>query len=158
MSLYILLRMVQNLTHPIKRNWFNASNHFWYILYRCTSRLIVYFLASYLVWQFCQLSDWYSLIYHFSSFSSWVASTDRSAVTSIDFWLLVWFSICECWVLKGDYDLVLLFQFLWTNFVCLLTGMDDNDNGTSPLNEMLDDKLRVFYFKTYLEAVAQAIK
>ncbi|KAG6645283.1 hypothetical protein CIPAW_08G111600 [Carya illinoinensis] len=37
-------------------------------------------------------------------------------------------------------------------------GMDDNDNGTSPLNEMLDDKLRVFYFKTYLEAVAQAIK
>ncbi|XP_041021195.1 beta-glucosidase 42 [Juglans microcarpa x Juglans regia] len=37
-------------------------------------------------------------------------------------------------------------------------GMDDNDDGTSPLNEMLDDKLRIFYYKTYLEAVAQAIK
>ncbi|XP_018832863.1 beta-glucosidase 42 [Juglans regia] len=37
-------------------------------------------------------------------------------------------------------------------------GMDDNDDGTSPLDEMLDDKLRIFYYKTYLEAVAQAIK
>ena len=38
------------------------------------------------------------------------------------------------------------------------TGMDDEDNETSPLHEMLDDKLRVVYFKRYLAAVAQAIK
>ncbi|KAL6338495.1 hypothetical protein AAG906_020592 [Vitis piasezkii] len=37
-------------------------------------------------------------------------------------------------------------------------GMDDEDNDTSPLHEMLDDKLRVFYFKGYLASVAQAIK
>lgn len=36
--------------------------------------------------------------------------------------------------------------------------MDDEDNETSPLHEMLDDKLRVVYFKRYLAAVAQAIK
>ncbi|PON45553.1 Glycoside hydrolase [Trema orientale] len=37
-------------------------------------------------------------------------------------------------------------------------GMDDEENETSPLQEMLDDKLRVVYFKRYLAAVAQAIK
>ncbi|PON55408.1 Glycoside hydrolase [Parasponia andersonii] len=37
-------------------------------------------------------------------------------------------------------------------------GMDDEENETSPLHEMLDDKLRVVYFKRYLAAVAQAIK
>ncbi|KAK7809751.1 beta-glucosidase 42, partial [Quercus suber] len=37
-------------------------------------------------------------------------------------------------------------------------GMDDEDNETSPLHEMLDDKLRVVYYKRYLAAVAQAIK
>lgn len=36
--------------------------------------------------------------------------------------------------------------------------MDDNDDDTSTLDEMLDDKLRVLYYKTYLEGVAQAIK
>ena len=36
--------------------------------------------------------------------------------------------------------------------------MDDEDNETSPLNEMLNDKLRVVYYKRYLAAVAQAIK
>lgn len=39
-----------------------------------------------------------------------------------------------------------------------LTGMDDEDSDTSPLDGMLDDKLRVVYFKGYLAAVAQAIK
>jgi beta-glucosidase len=37
-------------------------------------------------------------------------------------------------------------------------GMDDDDNGSCPLHEMLDDKLRVSYYKGYLMAVAQAIK
>ncbi|KAM7494433.1 hypothetical protein LguiB_029042 [Lonicera macranthoides] len=37
-------------------------------------------------------------------------------------------------------------------------GMDDEDNGTSQIHDMLDDKLRVSYFKGYLAAVAQAIK
>ncbi|KAH7542139.1 hypothetical protein FEM48_Zijuj02G0041600 [Ziziphus jujuba var. spinosa] len=37
-------------------------------------------------------------------------------------------------------------------------GMDDEENDTLPLHEMLDDKLRVIYFKGYLAAVAQAIK
>lgn len=36
--------------------------------------------------------------------------------------------------------------------------MDDEDDNSCPLNEMLDDKLRVSYFKGYLTAVAQAIK
>ncbi|KAJ0019020.1 hypothetical protein Pint_11688 [Pistacia integerrima] len=34
----------------------------------------------------------------------------------------------------------------------------ENDNDTSPLHEMLDDKLRVRYFKEYLAAVSRAIK
>ncbi|KAI3757063.1 hypothetical protein L6452_04596 [Arctium lappa] len=37
-------------------------------------------------------------------------------------------------------------------------GMDDEDNDTSPLHEMLDDKLRVAYFKGYLTSVSLAIK
>ncbi|GLT68476.1 hypothetical protein SLA2020_407020 [Shorea laevis] len=37
-------------------------------------------------------------------------------------------------------------------------GMDDEDSNTTPLDGMLDDKLRVVYFKGYLAAVAQAIK
>ncbi|KAG5124316.1 hypothetical protein JHK82_031053 [Glycine max] len=37
-------------------------------------------------------------------------------------------------------------------------GMDDEDNDNLPLHEMLDDKLRVRYFKGYLASVAQAIK
>ncbi|XP_020226110.1 uncharacterized protein LOC109807849 [Cajanus cajan] len=37
-------------------------------------------------------------------------------------------------------------------------GMDDEDNDNVPLHEMLDDKLRVRYFKGYLASVAQAIK
>ncbi|PSR98148.1 Beta-glucosidase [Actinidia chinensis var. chinensis] len=37
-------------------------------------------------------------------------------------------------------------------------GMDDDEDGSCPLNEMLDDKLRVCYYKGYLTAVAQAIK
>ncbi|KVI07550.1 hypothetical protein Ccrd_014126 [Cynara cardunculus var. scolymus] len=37
-------------------------------------------------------------------------------------------------------------------------GMDDEDNDTSPLHEMLDDKLRVAYFKGYLASVSMAIK
>ncbi|KAK4487886.1 hypothetical protein RD792_003624 [Penstemon davidsonii] len=37
-------------------------------------------------------------------------------------------------------------------------GMDDEDNGTSPLHELLDDKLRVSYYKGYLAAVHQAIR
>ena len=44
------------------------------------------------------------------------------------------------------------------NHPCLFTGMDDEENDTSPLHGMLDDKLRVFYFKRYLAEVAQAIK
>ncbi|KAJ4703512.1 Beta-glucosidase [Melia azedarach] len=37
-------------------------------------------------------------------------------------------------------------------------GMDDEENENTPLVEMLDDKLRVRYFKGYLSAVAQTIK
>lgn len=36
--------------------------------------------------------------------------------------------------------------------------MDDEEDATSPLDEMLDDKLRVSYYKGYLAAVHQAIK
>ncbi|KAK6232401.1 hypothetical protein SCA6_002474 [Theobroma cacao] len=36
-------------------------------------------------------------------------------------------------------------------------GMDDEENDTAPLPEMLDDKLRVRFYKGYLAAVAQAI-
>ncbi|PWA69456.1 hypothetical protein CTI12_AA290770 [Artemisia annua] len=39
-----------------------------------------------------------------------------------------------------------------------MIGMDDEDNDTSPLHEMLDDKLRVAYFKGYLASVSLAIK
>jgi hypothetical protein len=39
-----------------------------------------------------------------------------------------------------------------------LTGMDDEDNDSLPLNEMLDDKLRVRYYKGYLASLVQAIK
>ncbi|KAF3652789.1 hypothetical protein FXO37_17341 [Capsicum annuum] len=35
--------------------------------------------------------------------------------------------------------------------------MDDEDEDTSPLHEMLDDKLRVSYFKAYLASIHQAI-
>ncbi|CAL5363050.1 unnamed protein product [Camellia sinensis] len=34
-------------------------------------------------------------------------------------------------------------------------GMDDEDNDSDPLHEMLDDKLRVCYYKSYLAAVSQ---
>ncbi|AES69719.1 putative beta-glucosidase [Medicago truncatula] len=37
-------------------------------------------------------------------------------------------------------------------------GMDDEDNDSLSLNEMLDDKMRVRYYKGYLASVAQAIK
>ncbi|XP_057960576.1 beta-glucosidase 42 isoform X2 [Malania oleifera] len=37
-------------------------------------------------------------------------------------------------------------------------GMDDEEDDSSPLHEVLDDKMRVGYFKGYLAAVAQAIK
>ncbi|KAE9621452.1 putative beta-glucosidase [Lupinus albus] len=37
-------------------------------------------------------------------------------------------------------------------------GMDDEDDDSLPLHEMLDDKLRVQYFKGYLASVSQAIK
>ncbi|XP_062105138.1 beta-glucosidase 42 [Humulus lupulus] len=37
-------------------------------------------------------------------------------------------------------------------------GMDDEENKAAQLHEMLDDKLRVTYFKGYLAGVAQAIK
>lgn len=36
--------------------------------------------------------------------------------------------------------------------------MDDEDNDSSPLHEMLDDKLRVSYFKRYLAAVSNAMR
>lgn len=42
--------------------------------------------------------------------------------------------------------------------VIAIAGMDDEENEIAPLHEMLDDKLRVFYFKRYLAAVSQAIK
>ncbi|GAB4835342.1 Beta-glucosidase 42 [Ancistrocladus abbreviatus] len=37
-------------------------------------------------------------------------------------------------------------------------GMDDEDSHSAPVHEMLDDRLRVTYFKGYLAAVAQSIK
>lgn len=39
-----------------------------------------------------------------------------------------------------------------------LTGMDDEENDSLSLHEMLDDKLRVQYFKGYVSSVAQAMK
>jgi beta-glucosidase len=36
--------------------------------------------------------------------------------------------------------------------------MDDEEDDSLPLHEILDDKLRVRYFKGYLASVAQAIK
>lgn len=36
--------------------------------------------------------------------------------------------------------------------------MDDEDDETATLDEILDDKKRVCYFKSYLAAVAQAIR
>lgn len=36
--------------------------------------------------------------------------------------------------------------------------MDDEDDGSASIHEMLDDKRRVAYFKSYLANVAQAIK
>lgn len=50
--------------------------------------------------------------------------------------------------------MVLIFQRLSFH----LTGMDDEDNDSLPLNEILDDKMRVRYYKGYLASVAQAIK
>lgn len=38
------------------------------------------------------------------------------------------------------------------------TGMDDEEDSASSLDAMLDDKLRVSYYKGYLAAVHQAIK
>lgn len=40
----------------------------------------------------------------------------------------------------------------------LSTGMDDEEDPTSPVDVMLDDKLRVSYYKAYLAAVHQAIQ
>jgi len=50
----------------------------------------------------------------------------------------------------------MVFIFLRLSFH--LTGMDDEDNDSLSLNEMLDDKMRVHYYKGYLASVAQAIK
>ncbi|KAG9446943.1 hypothetical protein H6P81_013071 [Aristolochia fimbriata] len=36
--------------------------------------------------------------------------------------------------------------------------MDDEDDAALPLHEVLDDKLRVRYFKEYLAGVAQSIR
>jgi beta-glucosidase len=36
--------------------------------------------------------------------------------------------------------------------------MDDEEDDSLPLHEILDDKLRVRYFKGYVASVAQAIK
>ena len=47
-----------------------------------------------------------------------------------------------------------LFAFIFST----IAGMDDEENETCPLHEMLDDKLRVTYFKGYLAAVSQAIR
>lgn len=38
------------------------------------------------------------------------------------------------------------------------SGMDDEDDPTSLLHEVLDDRKRVGYFKGYLNAVAQSIR
>ena len=40
----------------------------------------------------------------------------------------------------------------------LLTGMDQEETETASLEEVLDDKMRVGYYQTYLAAVAQAIR
>lgn len=39
-----------------------------------------------------------------------------------------------------------------------LSGMDDEENEAATLEEMLNDEMRVGYFKGYLASVAQAIK
>lgn len=54
--------------------------------------------------------------------------------------------------LGNDNKLILSF------FLKPTTGMDDEDDDSSPLNEMLDDKLRVSYFKRYLAAVSDAMR
>jgi len=46
---------------------------------------------------------------------------------------------------------------LWFSW-CNTTGMDDEDDGSASMNEMLDDKRRVAYFKSYLANVPEAIK
>lgn len=48
----------------------------------------------------------------------------------------------------------------FTNMFCtfLITGMDDEENDLCPLQDMLDDKLRVSYYKKYLAEVAKAIR
>lgn len=46
---------------------------------------------------------------------------------------------------------------LWFSW-CNTTGMDDEDDGSASMHEMLDDKRRVAYFKSYLANVAEAIK
>ncbi|XWS58932.1 hypothetical protein CRYUN_Cryun08bG0076600 [Craigia yunnanensis] len=40
----------------------------------------------------------------------------------------------------------------------LENGMDDEENDTAPLHEMLNDQMRINFYKGYLAAVAQAIK
>jgi len=42
----------------------------------------------------------------------------------------------------------------WSN----TTGMDDEDDGSASIHDMLDDKRRVDYFKSYLANVSQAIE
>ena len=41
---------------------------------------------------------------------------------------------------------------------CCNIGMDDEENDTAPLHEMLNDQMRINFYKGYLAAVAQAIK
>lgn len=44
------------------------------------------------------------------------------------------------------------------NILFLISGMDDEENEICPLHEMLDDKMRVGYFKSYLAEVSKAIR
>ena len=44
------------------------------------------------------------------------------------------------------------------NSLSILTGMDDEDEEITSLEQALDDSMRVNYFKEYLASVAHAIR
>ncbi|WCJ38918.1 beta glucosidase 42 [Euphorbia peplus] len=66
-----------------------------------------------------------------------------------------WLYVCP-WGLRKVLNYVAQ-QYKDTPIYVTENGMDDEESD-APLNEMLDDKLRVQYFKGYLASVAQAIK
>lgn len=48
--------------------------------------------------------------------------------------------------------------YVWIQLSLSSPGMDDEDDETKTLDEVLNDETRVEYFKGYVAAVAQAIR